>query len=105
MDARIAVLLCVAALAGQAHAAEVWRWVDRFGHTHYTVADDIPPRYLASAQRADAPLPPGTSACAAAWHRFAASQACFDAYRVVGGGLKAEAFQRCKELPEPAACN
>ena len=57
---------------------------------HYSQAVDIPERYRASAVPADAPLPPGTSACEAAWHRYAASQACFDAYRLVGGGLKPE---------------
>jgi hypothetical protein len=92
------------AAATPVHAAEIWRWTDRFGYTHYTQAVDIPERYRASAVPADAPLPAGTPACLVAWHRYAASQACFDAYRVVGGGLKAEAFERCRELPEPEPC-
>lgn len=87
-----------------AGAAEIWRWTDREGYTHYTQAADIPPERRAQAVPADAPLPPGTPACEAAWHRYAASQACFDSYRVVGGGLKPEAFQRCRELPEPEPC-
>lgn len=100
-----ALLLAAAALVPLcAAAAEIWRWTDRDGYTHYTQAVDIPERYRASAVPADAPLPPGVSACEAAWHRYAASQACFDAYRVVGGGLKPEAFQRCRELPEPEPC-
>ncbi len=101
------IVLCGLLAMGAAsavHAAEIWRWIDRFGYTHYTQAVDIPEPYRASAERADVPLPPGTRACMVAWHRFAASQACFDAYRVVGGGLKPEAFQRCKELPEPEPC-
>jgi hypothetical protein len=104
MKATIAFSVLCLALVAEAGAADVWRWIDRFGYTHYTVADDIPQRYRATAVPASAPLPPGTSACEAAWHRFAASQACFEAYRVVGGGLKAEAFQRCKEMPEPEPC-
>lgn len=97
-------LLALASVGQSAHAAEIWRWTDRFGHIHYTQAVDIPERHRASAEPADAPLPRGTPACLVAWHRYAASQACFDAYRVVGGGLKPEAFQRCKEMPEPEPC-
>jgi hypothetical protein len=100
-----ALLLAAAVLAPLcAAAAEIWRWVDRDGYTHYTQSVDIPERYRATAVPADAPLPPGVPACEVAWHRYAASQACFDSYRVVGGGLKPEAFQRCQELPEPPAC-
>jgi hypothetical protein len=87
-----------------AGAAEIWRWTDRDGHTHYTQAADIPPERRAQAVPADAPLPPGTPACEVAWHRYAASQACFDSYRLVGGGLKPEAFRACRELPEPEPC-
>lgn len=97
-------LAAAALLPWCAAAAEIWRWVDRDGYVHYTQSVDIPERYRPTAVPADAPLPPGTPACMVAWHRYAASQACFDAYRVVGGGLKPEAFQRCRELPEPEPC-
>lgn len=110
MDMRRHLIIPALALAATtlapwcASAAEIWRWTDAAGHTHYTQAVDIPERHRAQAVPADAPLPPGTPACEAAWHRYAASQACFDSYRVVGGGLKAEAFEHCEQLPEPEAC-
>jgi hypothetical protein len=84
--------------------AELVRWTDDGGRVHYGVMADVPQRYLNRVVPASAPLPPGTTACDAAWHRYAASAACFDQYRVVGGGLKPEAFQRCTEVPQPD-CN
>ncbi|MDP2015446.1 hypothetical protein [Hydrogenophaga sp.] len=84
--------------------AELVRWTDDGGRVTYGVITDVPQRYASRAVPANAPLPPGTTACEARWHRYAASAACFDQYRVVGGGLKPEAFQRCTEMPQPD-CN
>lgn len=96
-------LLLVLALPGAALPAEVFRWVDRYGQLFY--GTEVPEQYRARAVPASAPLPPGTSACEARWHRYMTSAACFDQYRVVGGGLKPEAFQRCTEVPQPEPCN
>lgn len=93
-----------AADAPPAGAPDIWRWTDRFGHLHYTPKIDIPPERRAFAEPASAPLPPGTTACDAAWNRYRANQACFDAFRVVGGGLKPDAFRYCQELPQPQPC-
>jgi len=41
--------------------------------------------------------------CDALWREYQSSQECFAPYRVVGGGLKAEAFEHCKELPNPSS--
>lgn len=90
------------AAPGMARSAEVYRWTDDFGRVVYGTW--VPERHRASAVPASAPLPPGTSACEAKWHRYLASAACFDQYRVVGGGLKPEAYQRCKEVPQPDPC-
>lgn len=87
-----------------AMSAELYRWTDDGGRVSYGVITDVPQRYASRAVPANAPLPPGTTACEARWHRYAASAACFDQYRVVGGGLKPEAFQRCTEVPQPD-CN
>ncbi len=93
----LSLLLPCAALAD-----EVFRWVDESGQVVY--GTEVPERHRHSAEPASAPLPPGTSACEARWHRYLASRACFDQYRVVGGGLKPEAFQRCTEVPQPDPC-
>lgn len=95
-------LVVALALPGAALAADVFRWVDERGQVVY--GTQVPPQHRARAVPADAPLPPGTSACEASWHRYLASAACFDQYRVVGGGLKAEAYQRCTEVPQPEPC-
>lgn len=83
-------------------SAEVFRWVDEHGQLVY--GTEVPEKHRASAVPANAPLPPGTSACEARWHRYMASAACFDQYRVVGGGLKPEAYRRCTEVPQPDPC-
>ncbi|WP_169801510.1 DUF4124 domain-containing protein [Hydrogenophaga palleronii] len=85
-----------------AGAAELYRWVDAQGQLVY--ATEVPEAYRAVAVPASTPLPPGTSACEVRWHRYLASAACFDQYRVVGGGLKPEAFQHCTEVPQPEPC-
>ncbi len=85
-------------------SAELVRWTDDGGRLHYGVMTDVPQRYADRVVPATVPLPPGTTACEARWHRYAASAACFDQYRVVGGGLKPEAFQRCTEVPQPDPC-
>lgn len=95
-------LLLVLALPGAALPAEVYRWVDRYGQLFY--GTEVPEQYRARAVPASAPLPPGTSACEARWHRYMTSAACFDQYRVVGGGLKPEAYRRCTEVPQPEPC-
>ncbi|WP_300648340.1 DUF4124 domain-containing protein [Hydrogenophaga sp.] len=95
----LAVALPCAAMAG-----ELVRWTDDAGRVFYGALSDVPQRYANRAVPADAPLPPSTTACEARWHRYAASAACFDQYRLVGGGLKPEAFQRCTEVPQPD-CN
>jgi hypothetical protein len=85
-----------------ATAAEVYRWVDDHGQVVYGTV--VPERHRSTAVPASTPLPPGVSACEARWHRYMASAACFDQYRVVGGGLKAEAYKRCTEVPQPEPC-
>ena len=68
-----------------ATAAEVYRWMDDHGQVVYGTV--VPERHRGTAVPASTPLPPGLSACEARWHRYMASAACFDQYRVVGGGL------------------
>ena len=40
--------------------------------------------------------------CAALRRRYAESQACFSRYRLKNGGLKPEAYERCREIANPA---
>ncbi|KQW38984.1 DUF4124 domain-containing protein [Rhizobacter sp. Root404] len=43
--------------------------------------------------------------CAGWQRRYIESQECFAPYKLVNGGIKPEAFQRCTEVPDPAtAC-
>lgn len=102
MKPPVFALALMLALPCVAMSAEVFRWVDRYGQVVY--GTEVPEQHRASAVPANAPLPPGTSACEARWHRYMASAACFDQYRVVGGGLKPEAYRRCTEVPQPDPC-
>jgi hypothetical protein len=56
----------------------------------------------AAARAASAPkdVPPGAD-CATRLRLYRESQECFARYRTVHGGLKAEAFQNCAEVPDP----
>jgi hypothetical protein len=42
--------------------------------------------------------------CQEDWKRYRASQRCFARYRLANGGVRAEAFQHCKEVKQPDLC-
>lgn len=42
--------------------------------------------------------------CREEWKKYRASQACFARYRLANGGVRAEAFQHCKEVKQPELC-
>lgn len=42
--------------------------------------------------------------CREAWKKYRESLACFAPYRVVGGGVKEEAFKHCKNVLQPDLC-
>ena len=46
--------------------------------------------------------PPSASNCDLLRQQYAESQACFALYRVANGSVRPEAFQRCKDMPDPA---
>jgi len=98
----LAAALC---LSFAAQSAELVRWTDDGGRVYYGVATDVPERFADRVESATAPLPADTPACERQWHAYAASAACFDTFRLVGGGLKPEAFQQCTEVPQPDPCN
>lgn len=98
----LATALCVSFAA---QAVELVRWTDDGGRVYYGVATDVPERFADRIESATAPLPAGTPACERQWHSYAASAACFNTYRLVGGGLKSEAFQHCTEVEQPEPCN
>jgi hypothetical protein len=43
-----------------------------------------------------------TNNCAALRAKYMKSQACFEHYRLAGGGLKAEAFKHCQNVIDPS---
>ena len=45
---------------------------------------------------------PDESACEAKWREYNESYACFDPYRLVGGGIRPEAFEKCKVVKQPS---
>lgn len=50
------------------------------------------------------PLEGREQTCAQLWRDYTRSQACFNRFRVVGGGLRPEAFSTCGQpLPDPSA--
>ena len=50
------------------------------------------------------PLEDTETRCAAAWRRFDDSSACFAPYRVDGGRVLAEAYERCETVAMPSDC-
>lgn len=57
-----------------------------------------------AAPEATVPLQGRDQACAQLWRDYQKSQACFNRFRVVGGGLKQEAYAACGQpLPDPSA--
>lgn len=42
--------------------------------------------------------------CKKAWKKYKESEACFAPYRLVNGGIKAEAFKHCTEVKQPELC-
>ena len=42
--------------------------------------------------------------CEEKWREYRESEACFSPYRLVNGGVKAEAFKHCKEIKQPELC-
>lgn len=50
------------------------------------------------------PLEGREQTCEQLWRDYMRSQACFNRFRVVGGGLRPEAFNTCGQpLPDPSA--
>jgi hypothetical protein len=45
---------------------------------------------------------PSAADCTVLRKRYAESQACFAPYRLANGGLKPEAYKRCREIADPA---
>ncbi len=138
----LAIALALA-LAGAAHA-ELFKWVDENGKTHY--GDRVPDRYQkqqkalkvekapsqadrdaavqrlqkersavealkaqrdAKAQTAGKPVKPAASgpanetACQKEWRLFLDAKTCFQPFRTATGGIRAEAYEHCKEVAEP----
>ena len=70
-------------------------------------------RYRQQMQAPPAPPPPPTASapqptqpsgkltCAQQWARYDAAYACMDPYRLAGGGIRPEAFQKCPVVTEP----
>lgn len=42
--------------------------------------------------------------CREQWKKYRENQACFAPYRLVNGGVKAEAFKHCKDMKQPELC-
>jgi hypothetical protein len=91
-------LLCLLLSATFAAAgAEVYRWTDEQGRTHY--GDSVPDRYRNGAQRvlrAEAGDREDPQLRA-----YLDSDACFARYRNANRSIKAEAFRHCKDVPAP----
>ena len=131
-------LLAATALAGAAHAVDVYKWKDSKGVVHYgdrpasgaaasvvNARDDkVDPddaerarQRLSDVQdgsqedvedepdqpRHSVARKPAPTGCAAAWQRYDAAQACFNANRAAGGkGVNATGAFVCKEVAQPS---
>jgi len=139
----LASLAVVVAVAGTAHA-ELFKWVDENGKTHY--GDSVPERYQQKQKplkldkapsqadrdealqrvqkeknavnalksqrdakadatrgvaRPTAAAPANETACQREWRVFLDAKTCFQPFRTANGGIRAEAYQHCKEVTEP----
>lgn len=47
--------------------------------------------------------PPNETPCQKEWREFRERAACFAPYRTATGGIKAEAYQKCKEAVQPSS--
>lgn len=57
----------------------------------------------AAAPQAGASAPaPDDQSCAAQWQRYNAAYACMDGYRLKGGGVRPEAFDKCPVVAQPS---
>lgn len=45
--------------------------------------------------------PQAQATCEEQKRRYAESQACFAPYRLANGGIRPEAYEKCKEAPQP----
>jgi hypothetical protein len=61
-----------------------------------------PPRAAAPMRIGEGPEP---TTCEGRWRRFNDSAACFSRFRVVGGGVKSDAYRYCAEVPTPERCD
>jgi len=53
------------------------------------------------ASAAAGPALPQDNSCASQWARFNAAAACMNPYRLAGGGVRPEAYQKCPQSPQP----
>jgi hypothetical protein len=81
-----------------ASGATVCRWVDDQGRMQ--LADSVPERYRLRAQ-CRAVSTPTNAEQDRKLREYLDSEACFERYRNVNHSIKVEAFQHCKELPDP----
>ncbi len=63
-----------------------------------------PPAQIQQAPVATQTQARGATDCQEQWARYEASRACFAAYRNTNGTIKAQAYSRCTELPQPELC-
>lgn len=63
-----------------------------------------PSRTAPTAEPAEATAAPQDPSCTQLWAEYNASQACFSTYRNANGSIRAEAFEHCKVVTEPARC-
>ena len=62
-----------------------------------------PPAPAASAAPAPRAAPaPQDDSCAGQWARYNAAYACMNPYRLAGGGVRPEGFDKCPVVPQPS---
>ena len=77
-------------------------WEDEPGHSRAQAVERQAPAPGAGASRpATRPGKDSASKCERLWHEYFKSQECFAPYFTVHG-IKAEAFEHCKEIGSPA---
>lgn len=130
MKRLLPALLLLAALPAQ---AEIYKWVDEAGRTHF--GEEVPAKYKKGATSL-APTPTNTiqgstlrgpgsrtplpadaapsepytappsdaERCRAEQERYRKSQECFARYRNANGSLRSGADQDCENVPQPPLC-
>lgn len=79
------------------------RTLNHMTETRKRTEDTLRRQKPATVSTATSPPPVSETPCQKEWREFREKSACFAPYRTATGGIKAEAYERCKEVTAPTS--